>query len=64
MLAFPSLGSQQALTTSSSLTFGLWAHEGADTCDRSPSPPLLEEEGPRSLGALSGKVDEPGLWRV
>lgn len=63
MLAFLSPGFQEPLITSSSfLTSAPWAQERADTCDRSPSLPLLEEDSPISLGALFGKLDESGLW--
>ena len=65
MLAFLSPGFQQPLITSSSfLTSAPWAQERADTCDRTPSLPLLEEDSPTSLGALFGKLDASGLWGV
>lgn len=55
MLAFLSPGFQQPLITSSSfLTSAGWAQERADTCDRSPSLPLLEEDSPASLGLCLG----------
>lgn len=59
MPSFPCPGSQQAPTTpSSSLTFVPWAQEEGDTCDRSLS------RLPSLFGAVFGKLDECGLWRV